>query len=213
MNSEDIIGFEVITNLFTFHKNKLRVLLIKRDYEPFKGYWMLPTKLISANETIFDCALNRLEKVIGFNDINLKQCNIFSDIDRNPNNRVIAVSLIGLVDIETLFNKRKYTGYELGWFPIGELPKMVYDHNLIVNDAIDNLKKYLDDANFIKNILPFEFAISEYQKLNEEVLKIKLDRRNFRKKAINLLENSGIKNSGKNGRPAELYRFKENNYE
>ena len=204
---------EVLVNLFIFNKNKLRVLLIKRNYEPFKGYWMLPTKILPTDETIIECGLSKIKEVIGFNEIDLKQCNVFSNIDRKPNNRVIADSLIGVVDIETLFRNRIKFDYELAWFPVNDLPKMVYDHNLIVSDAVNHLKFCIDDISFIKNILPFEFPISEYQKLNEEILKIKLDRRNFRKKIIDKIESAGIKSEGKNGRPAELYRFKGDNNE
>lgn len=204
---------EVITNLFTFNKNKLRVLLIKRDYEPFKGYWMLPSRLLMTDETVLECAKTKIKNVIGYDDIELKQCNVFSDIDRNPNNRIIADSLIGAIDIETLFKNRINSSYEIAWFPVYDLPKMVYDHNSIVVDAVNHLKLYLEDTSFLKSILPLEFTIPEFQKLNEEILKCSLDRRNFRKKVIDKLDRAGIKNIGKNGRPAELYRFRGDIYE
>ena len=56
---------EVITNLFTFNKGKLRVLLIKRDFEPFKGYWMLPSRILSNTETTIECGLNKIKEVAG----------------------------------------------------------------------------------------------------------------------------------------------------
>lgn len=202
---------EVLVNVFTIDKNKLKVLLIRRFEEPFKGYWMLPSNLLMTTETIEECAKDTVNEYLGISDIYLKQCNVFSKIDRLPNDRIVANSLIGLIDKESLLLKKKKTEYEGVWFPIDEIPKMVFDHADILKDAVNYLKQQLRNLEILKVLFPSDFTFPELQSVYEQILEKKLDRRNFRKKMLNfdLLEDTGDKNNNKNGRPAKLYRFKE----
>ncbi len=215
MDNRYINQIEVIVNLFTLDKNKLKVFLVKRDYEPLKGYWMLPNNLLMTSETIEDCALDTTLEFLGTNNIYLKQCNIFSKIDRIPNDRIVGNSLIGLIDSETLIFKKQKTSYEGVWFPIDEIPKMVYDHADILKDAISYLKNQLQNTELLKVLFPSDFTLTELQSLYEQILNKKLDRRNFRKKILHLdiLEDTKEKTNNKTGRPAELYRFKGDIYE
>ena len=68
------------------------------------------------------------------------------------------------------------------------------------------------NTNILKSLFPSDFTLPELQNVYESILNRTLDRRNFRKKFINLglIEDTGYKNEGYNGRPAKLYRFKEN---
>ena len=200
---------EVLVSLFTFDKGKLKVLLLRRDVEPFKGYWILPNNLLMTTETIEECAKDTLNETVGLTDIYLKQSNVFSKIDRLPNERIVANSLIGLVDSQTLYFKRNNSNYESAWFPIDELPKMAYDHMDILNDTIEKLKKELKDIEVLKKLFSSDFTIPELQKIYEIILDRNLDRRNFRKKIMKsgIIEATGDKNTNRTGRPAELYYF------
>lgn len=210
MDNRYINQVEVLVNLFTVDKGKLNVLLFRREEDPFKGYWTLPSNLLMTTETIEECAIDTINEMAGLTDVYLKQCNVFSKIDRLPNDRIIANSLIGLIDNQTLLLKKQSRNYESAWFPIDELPKMVYDHGDILKDSIMFLRKQLTDIELLTKLFPSDFTMPELQNLFEELLGKELDRRNFRKKIINLdiLEDTGDKNNIKNGRPAKLYRFK-----
>jgi len=211
MDNRYINQIEVLVNLFTISKGKLNVLLFRKEEDPFKGYWMLPSNLLMVSETIEECARYTIDEMAGLNDIYLKQCNVFSKIDRLPNDRIVANSLIGLIDNQTLLLKKVKRNYDSAWFPINELPKMVYDHGDILKDTIGYLRKELTNVELLKKLFPSDFTMPELQAVFEEILGKELDRRNFRKKIINLdiLEDTGDKNNIKNGRPAKLYRFKE----
>lgn len=211
MDNRYINQIEVLVNLFTISKGKLNILLFRKEEEPFKGYWMLPSNLLMVSETIEECARYTIDEMAGLNDIYLKQCNVFSKIDRLPNDRIVANSLIGLIDNQTLLLKKVKRNYESAWFPINELPKMVYDHGDILKDTIGYLRKELTNVELLKKLFPSDFTMPELQAVFEEILGKELDRRNFRKKIINLdiLEDTGDKNNIKNGRPAKLYRFKD----
>jgi len=211
MDNRYINQIEVLVNLFTISKGKLNVLLFRKEEEPFKGYWMLPSNLLMVSETIEECARYTIDEMAGLNDIYLKQCNVFSKIDRLPNDRIVANSLIGLIDNQTLMLKKVKRNYESAWFPINEVPKMVYDHGDILKDTICCLRKELTNVELLKKLFPSDFTMPELQAVFEEILGKELDRRNFRKKILNLdiLEDTGDKNNIKNGRPAKLYRFKD----
>lgn len=212
MDERYINQIEVLVNLFTIDKGKLKILLFRKEAEPFKGYWMLPSNLLMTKETIFECANDTIKEMSGITEFYLKQCNIFSKIDRLPGDRILANSLIGLIDSQTLMIKReKANTYESAWFPIEETPKMVYDHGNILDDAIKCLRKELTSVELLKKLFPSDFTLPELQIVFEQILNKELDRRNFRKKFINseVLDDTGEKNTMKYGRPAKLYRFKE----
>ena len=201
---------EVLDNIFTVDKNQLKVYLVRRTEEPFKGYWMLPSNLLMTSETIEECANATAEEFLGIKDIYFKQCNVFSKIDRLPNGRILGNSVIGLIDEGSLLLKKQSTHYEGVWFGIDEIPKMIFDHGAILEDSISFLKNQLTNPKTLKILFPSDFTLPELQLIYEQLLNKKLDRRNFRKKIIslNILEDTGYKTTNKMGRPAELYRFK-----
>jgi len=211
MDQRYINQIEVLVNLFTIDKGKLKVLLLRKESEPFKGYWLLPSNLLMISETIEECANETLNEMVGLTDIYLKQCDVFSKTDRLPNDRILANSLIGLVDNQTILFKKEKRTYESAWFTIESLPKMVYDHGSILESAVKFLRKELTNIELLKKMFPNDFTMPELQIVFEQILNKNLDRRNFRKKFLNLniLEDTGDKNNIKNGRPAKLYRFKE----
>lgn len=203
---------EVLINLFTIDNDGvLKVLLIRRDMDPYRGYWMLPTSLLYANETIEECASEALYEWVGLRDVYMEQCNVYSNLNRIPVERVIGNSLVGIVDIQTYEWKRKKRNDVVAWFPVGEVPKVVYDHAEIISDASKYVKRRLRNINYLKRLFPTDFSLTELQTVCEQVLGHSLDRRNFRKKIVNMdiLEETGDKNQDTNGRPAQLYRFKE----
>ena len=202
---------EVLINLFTIDKDGiLKILLIRRDMDPYRGYWMLPTSLLLSNETIEECANEALYDWVGLKDVHLEQCNVYSNLNRIPVERVIGNSLVGIVDIQTFEWKRKKRNDELVWFPVNEIPKVVYDHFEAIEDAVKYIRKRLKNINYLKNLFPSDFSLPELQLLYEQVLGHSLDRRNFRKKIMNMdvLDDTGDKNELTNGRPAKLYKFK-----
>ena len=211
-NKENYVTLETLINIFTVEKGKLKVLLVRKKEEPYKGYWVLPNKIISSNETLEDGIQNILEEQIGTSTMYIEQDYTFSNIERNPNERIIATSYMGIIDSKTYEIRKENTKeIEKEWFPIDEIPKMAYDHKEIVEKAIEKLKTKLVNSNILKSLFPSDFSLPELQNIYESIMNTKLDRRNFRKKFINLglIEDTGYSNIGGSGRPAKLYRFKE----
>jgi len=201
---------EVLINLFTFDKGEIKVLLFKKQDEPFKGYWMLPSNLMLNKETLEECATETLNEKIGVTDIYMETCDIFSDIDRIPDTRIVGISVLGIVDTVKA-NVSLDIKEEAEWFNINNIPKTIYDNGIIVQNSVEKLKKELLNTKLLKVFFPSDFTLPELQKLFEQILKKKLDRRNFRKKILKLdiIEDTMEKNISMTGRPAKLYRFKD----
>ena len=211
MNNENTVFVEVLTNIFTVEKGKLKILLARKNTEPYKGYWELPNKILSNEETLEETKEKILEETIGTSNIYTEQNYTFSKLDRNPNNRILATSYIGLIDSKTIEIKNKKNENNWEWFTINELPKISFDHKEVIENATELLKTKLVSANILKKLFPSDFTLPELQEIYENIMNKKLDRRNFRKKFINLglIEDTGYKSEGRSGRPAKLYRFKE----
>ena len=204
---------ETLVSIFTVTDGEIKVLLFRKKTEPYKGYWILPGEFVKNDETLEDCITNVIIDKVGLSSMYLEQVNSFSAIDRVPDERVIAFSYLGLIDSVTVNVKRiENIEYETAWFSINSIPKMGYDHDIILNKSIDVLKNKLSDYNYLKYLFPADFTLPELQSVYEQLTRIKMDRRNFRKKILSseLIESTGDKNEGYAGRPANLYRFKIN---
>lgn len=203
---------ETLISIFTIDKGELKVLLLRKKTEPYKGYWTLPGNYLRNDETLEDNITDAVLDKTGLLSVYLEQCYTFSMLDRAPETRIIATSFIGLVDSKSVEIKREERPeYETAWFSIDELPKLGYDHESIISRNIDYLKKKIVNSNVLKSLFPSDFTLPELQHVYEQILGKELDRRNFRKKFIglDLIEDTLEKNTGFNGRPAKLYRFKD----
>ena len=212
MESYSVI-LETIVSIFTVEKGKIKVLLMKKKTDPYRGYWILPSNILRNNETINDNIYSIIRNKLGYPDMYIEQGHIFSDLDRDQNERIIGVSYFALIDSKTLeIKKEDRPDLELQWFNISDIPKMGYDHEIIVRDNIKLLSKKLLNSRVLRYLFPSDFTLPEIQKVYEQILDKNLDRRNFRKKIINfgLVTDTGYNNIGGNGRPGKLYRFNDN---
>lgn len=207
------IGIHVITTLFTVNKGEVKVLLIKRTNEPFKDYWALPGGAMYNNETLEDGARRELKEKTGLENIKLELGNIFDDVNRSNLQRMIGVSFLGVINTKGIeLQKETMKTSNADFFAIDKVPKLAYDHNLVIDKSLAILKEKILNSGILKDLLPEEFTLPELQKVYETLLNKELDRRNFRKKLLN----DGIicdvkKDALFNGKkPAKLYRFNDN---
>lgn len=205
---------ESVMCLFSADEGVVKVLLTRKKNEPYKGYWCLPNDTVSVEETIEENIKSLMNEQYQYSNFYMEQSGTFSDLNRDPENRIIGVSYLGLIDSVRAFimHPEMEEIDEVAWFPIRNLPKIGYDHEEIILKAISDVKKELVNIEVLKQLFPGDFTLTEIQKVYEQVLGIELDRRNFRKKflSFNVIEETGEKTEGHNGRPAMLYRFKEN---
>ena len=196
---------EVFLNIFTVDDEKLKILLLKKEGSVA---WRLPSRLLKIDESLESSAAKICNKFKIKGDY-LKECNTFSEVNRNKDRRTIAVSYM------TIINKYSLKDYDFEYqlFDINNIPKMAFDHGDIIKNAIFELKRELLNLNNLKILFPADFTMPELQKICEEILDEKIDRRNFRKKMLPLVEDTNESNEATLGRPAKLYRFSDKNLE
>ncbi len=203
---------EGLLSIFQADHSTLKVLLVRKTTDPYKGYWVLPGDLIKNDETIEDNITNYIYDKLGIKSLYLEQIHTYSSVDRCPDGRVVAVNYLGLIDPVTLLLKKEAREIEMEWFSVTDLPKVGYDHLDIIEKTKQLLGNKLLNINYIKYLFPADFTLPEIEKVITSVLNLNIDRRNFRKRLLklNIVEETGEFESSGNGRPAKLYRFKDN---
>ena len=201
---------ETLASVFTIENGEVKIFLIRKQAEPYKGYWILPSDIITIRETLEQNVSSLIFDKLGIKNMYIEQGHIFSNPNRDNEERIIGCSFIGLTDNITV-NLHKRSDVIGAWFPINDIPKLGYDHSMIAEDSIKFLRQRIVNSNLLKILLPSDFTLPELQRAYEQILNKSLDRRNFRKKLVNfdLIEDTNQKTSGNNGRPAKLYRFKD----
>lgn len=194
--------------IFTINQGDLKVLLITVNTPPFYINQLgLPGGLILPQETAEDSARRHMKNKAGISDAYLEQLYSFSAIDRDPRGRVVSVAYLALLPIDRA-NKIKLPPGAL-WMSVKNIPKLAYDHNEILKMGEARLEAKIGYTNIAQYLLPREFTLTELQKIYEVILEKKLDKRNFRKKMleIKLVKSSGKMKKGASFRPAQLFQF------
>lgn len=195
--------------IFTVQDNTLKVLLIKMKKKPFTDMWALPGGLIKPNESVDDAAVRELKEKTGVDNVYLQQLAAFGRVNRDPFGRVVSVAYFALVPGNRLKLRttKEYEG--VSWFSVNSVPHLAYDHDEMLQKALQQLKSQLEHSNIAFSLLPTEFTLTDLQQLHEVILGQPTDKRNFRKRILqnDLLKSTGKKRKGASNRPAELYRF------
>ena len=204
-------GIHVITALFTVEQGVTKVLLIKRKNKPFQGDWVLTGGALYNNEDLEDGALREIKEKTGITGVSIKQFKAFGKVDRSPVMRMVAVGFIGVIDSKRVQVLRETENTSnADWFPINKIPPLGYDHEEILHDALIELRKQIVKSNMLKSLFPDGVPMPEWQKTYEAILNKKFDRRNFRKKILNLnlIEDTNKSDKFEGNKPAKLYQFK-----
>ncbi len=201
--------------VFGFDEGELKVLLIQRALEPFKGRWALPGGFVHVDETTDDAARRELTEEAGLKGGFLEQLYTFGELGRDPRERVVSVAHYALVKLSGHRAKAATDAADAEWFPISNAPKLAFDHAEILALALARLKAKVRYQPIGFELLPPKFTLSELQHLYEAVLETDLDKRNFRKKVLGFGLLVPLKETRMAGRhrPAQLFRFDAARYE
>ncbi len=196
-------------SVFGFQENELKILLVKRSIEPFKNYWLLPGGAMMEGETLSQSVNRVLNDLTGIEKITHEQVACYSEVDRHPIKRVVSVSFYALVKPENYPVIPKSYISDVKWYGLDELPKLGFDHDRLLHDGLEKLRGNLREHLVFGELLSDRFTLTELQELYESILNETLDRRNFRKKILqmNILEPTDEKKTGVKGGPV-LYKRK-----
>lgn len=203
-------GITVDLAIFTVNNNKLKVMLIKRAEEPFRDTWSMPGGFLLHGELLEEAAHRVLCEKTGVKNVYMEQLYTFGDPKRDPRSRVITVAYFALIPWKELDQPESQKVADLTWSAVDGLPKLAFDHKIILNYAVKRLRAKASYSNIVYGLMPKQFRLSELQSMYEIIINDKLDKRNFRKQmlATGLLEETGKKDITGAHRPAMLYQFK-----
>lgn len=194
--------------IFTIRDKQLKLLLIKRSGEPYRGKWALPGGFVNLDESLDEGARRELAEETGVTGVYLEQLYTFGAVDRDPRERVITVAYYALIPSDKIRLQAATDAEAVGWFGMDELPELAFDHPRIVAMAHERLVAKLDYSTIAFQFMPEEFSLSELQTVYEIILREEMDRRNFRKWILALEQIDETGNERREGahRPAKLYR-------
>jgi len=200
--------------IFGFDYRQLKLLLIKRNFQPQKGKWSLVGGFLNAEESLDQSALRILNTLTGLNDIYLEQLYTYGEIKRDPGERVLSTAYYALINAEDYhlpINRES----SAKWFPIEKIPSLIFDHNIMVDKAMRRLRRKSLSQPIGFELLPEKFTIPQMQKLYEAIHQRDLDKRNFRKKILSmgLLKKLEEKQKSGSRKGAYFYRFDKEKYD
>ena len=198
--------------IFGFDGTTIKVLLIQRGIEPFKGKWAFPGGFMKIDETAEDCAKRELEEETGLKNTSVEQFYTFTDVNRDPRERVITIAHYALVRLSEV--KGGDDASFAQWFSMDEIPSLAFDHDRILRMAINQLKERICFEPIGFDLLPEVFTMSKLQNLYEAILEVKFDRRNFYNKMLKLgiLSEAEPRPINASRRTPSKYRFNSDKY-
>ena len=198
-------------------QERLRVLLVERAAEPWRGVWALPGGFVRPDETLEEAAARELREETGVDaSAHLEQIRAYGDPGRDPRMRVVTVSFLAVLpEIGAVTAGTDAARAEL--VPVDELlgrqptRRLAFDHDVILADAVEHAREKLSTTSLATAFVGPEFTLGDLREVYEQAWGVDLDPANFRRKVLateNFVIPTGRRASSgpEGGKPAETYR-------
>lgn len=221
--------------IFGYHHQQLKLLLIK--HRAVDG-WCLPGGYILRTEKLVDAAARNVKERTGVDNLFLQQFKTFGDPNRARFEEfdeqkwfdligvrvitnswliddTISVGFYAITDFSETVLQTDIMTVECAWFDIDNLPRLEFDHEEMVQEALHTMRIHLYHYPIGYSMLPEKFTLAEIHALYETLLGKKLDASNFPKKliALGLLKKLDEKRSIGPHRSPHLYSFDKQRYQ
>jgi 8-oxo-dGTP diphosphatase len=205
------INLTVDVIIFTVSGGSLKVLVIRRQTDPFKGSLALPGGYLQANELAVATAHRVLFDKAGVRPPFVEQLYTFDGLKRDPRGRLVSIVYYALISEASLQLSTGSDAQEPTLMSVSELPDLAFDHAEMIDYAKKRLQSKLEYTNAVFSLLPDRFTYAALQQTYEAILGRGLDKRNFQKKfnSLGLIEATEETTSGGKHRPARLFKFKD----
>ncbi len=214
ISSEDIkepIPVTVDCVVIGYMNEELYVLITKSEIDPFIGQNSLVGDFIREDENLDDAAKRILLERTAVSDVYLEQVKAFGDVKRHPIGRILTIAYFSLIKLTQEIVENTSTDYSAEWIRLKEINQMAFDHKEIMDFCVNKMKRRFLVAPIGFNLMPKKFTLPEIQKLYEVVLDREFDKRNFRRKLMNMKVLHQLNENQMNvaHRPAKLFSFDE----
>ncbi|TXK51874.1 NUDIX hydrolase [Pontibacter qinzhouensis] len=199
--------------IFGFDGENYKLLLVQRGFAPERAKWSLMGGFIRPEETLEQAANRILKQLTGLENVYMEQLQAFSNPNRDPVERTIAVAFFALIDIHK-YEKQLSKDYHAEWFPIKEMPQLIFDHEKMVEMAKNSLRYKAAFHPILFELLPEKFTIPQLQALYEGLYDTTLDKRNFSRKLLStgLLIKQADKDKESSKKGAFYYKLDQTKY-
>jgi ADP-ribose pyrophosphatase YjhB (NUDIX family) len=202
--------------IFGFNENEreLKLLILKRNFEPAKGNWSLMGGFVAPGESLDSAAERIVKELTGLENVYMEQLYAFGNLTRDPGGRIVSVAYFSLIKIND-YDKELAKKHGAYWSSLSGLPDLIFDHNEMVNKALRKLRIRARTQPIGFELLPEKFTIPQLQGLYEAIYQTPFDKRNFRRKllAMDLLEKLDEKEKETSKKGAFYYKFNQEKYE
>ena len=199
--------------IFGFDGHEVKLLLIKRGFDPEKGRWSLMGGFVQPDESFEKAAQRVLKELTGLDKVYLEQLYAFGDPLRDPLERTASIAYFSLIDIHK-YETQISPEYEPEWVPLKKIPSLIFDHMRMIEMAKEKLRYKAAFHPVLFELLPEKFTLPQLQNLYEGVYDSLMDKRNFSRKVLStgllLKQNNKEKESSKRG--AFYYKLDKRKY-
>ena len=153
--------------VFGFDGHSLKILLIERGGEPYKGCWAFPGGFLEMNESAEEGAKRELMEETGLKTVCVKQFHAFSAPDRDPRERVLTIayySLVRMSEVQGMDDAK-----QAKWFPLNEVPKLAFDHDEMLRVAREEISKEIRLETKAWKEMTAGFTRDEVKRIEEEL--------------------------------------------
>jgi 8-oxo-dGTP diphosphatase len=196
--------------LLTLDGDTLKLALLRRERDPFRGVLTLPGGFVHPEEDDdAEAAATRvLRDKAGIVSPYLEQLGAFSGRARDPRGWSLSVAYFALVPIEVVTRAPPST-LTLAAAQVRQLP---FDHRSIVAAALARIRSKSSYSSLPVYLCGETFTLPHLQSVYEAVVGQPLNKVTFRRKIeeLGVLEPvAGAWEEGRANRPAQLYRLKD----
>jgi len=207
-HARHLVAVDCIIFGYDIHEKEIRLLLVKRSFNPAKGKWSLAGGFVEQDESLDVAACRVLHNLTGLKNVFMKQLYSYGDIDRDPGARVISAAYWALIKIKDIdYKLSKSSG--ANWQSMTKLPDLIFDHQKMVERALSELRMQVKIKPVGFELLPEKFTLVQLLDLYEAIYQKNIDKRNFRKKilSMNILEKLDEKEKEPSKKGAFYFRF------
>jgi 8-oxo-dGTP diphosphatase len=213
MHSKFYVAVDCIIFGYDIAEKEIKLLLIKRSFEPAKGKWSLAGGFVNPDESLDAAATRVLSNLTGLKNVYMKQLHSYGDLERDPEARVISAAYWALIKIKDI-DKELSDRNGAHWQSLKKLPQLIFDHQSMVENAMNELQTQIKIKPVGFELLPEKFTLVQLLDLYEAIYQRTIDKRNFRKKifSMNILEKLDEKEKVTSKKGAFYFRFIKERY-